>query len=257
MTSTGRRQLLSLVVAAVVGLAGIGAALLTFRGQEANRSARPTATASPSVPASGPTTLAAAPSGSATAAADRGPRVGPDSMRAQALTMPLPRPHFVLTDTAGKRYDFAARTAGRVTLLYFGYTRCPDQCPTTLADIAMALRRTTPDVRAGIKVVLVSIDPEYDTPDRLGAYLRRFNPDFVGLTGTPAQVRAAQRAAGVAQVTAAQANERNPASPAHGSGVLIFTSDDQAHWAFSPLLPVGDIGHDLPLMVARSAHPHS
>jgi protein SCO1/2 len=119
------------------------------------------------------------------------------------------------------------------------------------------LRRSTRDVRDGVQVVLVSIDPQYDTPARLRDYLRRYDPDFIGLTGTPAQVRAAQRAAGVPQVTAAQANETNAASPAHGSGVLIYTRDDQAHWEFPPSLPVGDIRHDLPLMVARPAHPHS
>jgi protein SCO1/2 len=144
-----------------------------------------------------------------------------------------------------------------VTLLYFGYTRCPDQCPITLADIAMALRRTTAAVRKEVRVVFVSIDPGYDTPDRLGDYLRRYDRGFVGLTGSAKQVRAAQRAAGVPQVTAAQANEANAASPAHGSGVLVYARDDQAHWVFPPYLPVGDIRHDLPMMVERSAHPHS
>ena len=57
------------------------------------------------------------------------------------LNLPLPRPDFVLTDTRGRRYDFAARTRGRATLLYFGYTNCPYQCPTAMADIAVALRK--------------------------------------------------------------------------------------------------------------------
>ena len=60
---------------------------------------------------------------------------------------PYQRPSFTLTDQAGASYDFAAQTAGRPTLLFFGYTNCPDICPTTMADVAIALRSVGPGGR--------------------------------------------------------------------------------------------------------------
>ncbi|MGH8970657.1 MAG: SCO family protein, partial [Actinomycetes bacterium] len=106
---------------------------------------------------------------------------------------PLHRPAFALTDTAGRPYDFAARTRGTLTLLYFGYTRCPTECPTTLATVASALRGMPAAQRQQVTLVLVSTDPARDTRPVLREYLHRFDPAFVGLTGTPAQVAAAER----------------------------------------------------------------
>jgi protein SCO1/2 len=107
------------------------------------------------------------------------------------------RPTFVLRDTAGNRYDFAEQTSGRPTLLYFGYTNCPDECPTAMADIAGALRTTASDVRRRTRVVFVTTDPARDTPPVLREWLDRFSSDYVGLVGTQAEVDAAQRAVGV------------------------------------------------------------
>jgi protein SCO1 len=111
---------------------------------------------------------------------------------------PVPdRPDFVLRDTAGNRFDFRAETAGRPTLVYFGYTNCPDECITAMADIAAALRRVDPEVRERTKVVLVTTDPARDTPPVLRAWLDRFSTEFIGLVGTVEEVDAAQRAAGI------------------------------------------------------------
>ena len=81
------------------------------------------------------------------------------------------RPSFVLTDTTGERFDFRAETGGRPTLLFFGYTSCPDECYTAMADITTALRTTPPDVRDRTQVVFVSVDPARDSPDRLRTWL--------------------------------------------------------------------------------------
>lgn len=111
---------------------------------------------------------------------------------------PVPgRPRFVLRDTEGKVFDFYAETRGRPTLMYFGYTHCPDECPTAFADIAAALRTVTPQLRDMVKVVLVTTDPVRDTPAVLRAWLDKFSPDFIGLRGTTDEVATAQRAAGV------------------------------------------------------------
>jgi len=107
------------------------------------------------------------------------------------------RPSFVLRTTAGERYDFGARTAGRPTLLYFGYTNCPDECPTAMADISAALRVTPADLRESVEVVFVTTDPARDTPQVLRRWLDGFSEDYVGLVGTQQEVEAAQEALGV------------------------------------------------------------
>lgn len=112
---------------------------------------------------------------------------------------PVPgRPDFVLRTTEGTSYDFQAETAGRPTLLYFGYTNCPDECPTAMADIAAALRSTPAELRAEVEVVFVTTDPERDAPPVLRRWLDGFSQDFVGLVGTQAEVDAAQEATGIA-----------------------------------------------------------
>lgn len=107
------------------------------------------------------------------------------------------RPSFVLTDTAGRRYDFRSETAGAPTLLFFGYTRCPDVCPTAMADVAAALRASAPEVRERTKVVFVTTDPARDDARTLRRWLDTWSPAFVGLRGTPEEVRAASAAVGV------------------------------------------------------------
>jgi protein SCO1/2 len=115
---------------------------------------------------------------------------------------PVPdRPSFVLTDTAGDPYDFLAETGGRPTLVYFGYTNCPDECPTAMADIAAALRRSEPDLREEVEVVFVTTDPERDSPEVLRQWLDKFGDGFVGLVGTQEEVDTAQRAVGIRPAT--------------------------------------------------------
>ncbi len=131
---------------------------------------------------------------------------------------PTPKPSFVLTDTAGERYDFAARTDGKLTLLFFGYTSCPDICPVQLSQIAEVLQQM-PDVAARTEVVFVGVDWERDTPERIRSYLDRIDPRFVGLTGTPEELRAAQEAAGVPPAFI------EDGTVAHASWVIAYAPD--------------------------------
>jgi protein SCO1/2 len=105
----------------------------------------------------------------------------------------LPRPKaigdFALIDAHGRPYTRADLTR-TPTLVYFGFTRCPDVCPTTLAKLAQARRQAA---LAALRVLFVSIDPERDTPGAAGLYAHAFDPSFEGVTGTPAQIRAVAR----------------------------------------------------------------
>ena len=94
---------------------------------------------------------------------------------------------FRLTDHTGKpRGDADFR--GRYMLIYFGFTFCPDICPTTLAVMAEALDKLGPDAKK-IVPILITIDPERDTPQVLAEYVKAFGPSFVGLTGSVAEIK--------------------------------------------------------------------
>lgn len=165
--------------------------------------------------------------------------------RGLELQPPQPRPTFTLTDTAGRPYDFAARTRGAPTLLFFGYTHCPDVCPTTMADVATALRGTPEPLRSSVRVVFVTTDPARDTGPVLAAWLRNFDADlggrFVGLTGTATAVAAAQAAARV-QVA-------SDGGQTHSAELLLYGPDDYARVAYVAGSAPDDLRRDLPLVV--------
>jgi protein SCO1/2 len=73
---------------------------------------------------------------------------------------------------------------GKLVLIYFGYTFCPDICPATLANAAQALRELGPQAEE-VQVIMISLDPERDTPEKLARYMAHFHPSFIGVTGTP------------------------------------------------------------------------
>ncbi len=171
---------------------------------------------------------------------------GPDDVYAGFdLAEPYRRPSFTLTDATGAAYDFKAQTAGRPTLLFFGYTNCPDICPTTMADVAVALRSVDPAVAEQVQVVFVTTDPDTDTPAVLGEYLGRFDADlpvgFVGLTGDQEAIEQAQLAAGV---PLAEDDGR-----AHSALLLLYGADDAAHVAFDSGNTSRDIATDLAVVV--------
>jgi protein SCO1/2 len=106
-----------------------------------------------------------------------------------------PAPELALTDQFGDPYSIAD-DKGKVTLLYFGYTICPDLCPTTLNDFSIIKEDLGP-LADRTRYLLVTIDPERDTRERMAEYLGFFDPTFVGLTGTQEQIDAAVQAYGV------------------------------------------------------------
>ena len=164
------------------------------------------------------------------------------------LANPYRRPSFTLTDDHGKPLDFKAATAGIPTLLYFGYTRCPDVCPTTMADVAVALRGVDKALATQTRVVFVTTDPAHDTPAVLGEFLHRFDADlpqkFIGLTGTQAAIDAAQLSAGVPQA--------EDGGKTHSALLLLYGKDDAAHVAFDQGNTPRDIAADLKRVAAAS-----
>ncbi|MET3930196.1 cytochrome oxidase Cu insertion factor (SCO1/SenC/PrrC family) [Lysobacter sp. OAE881] len=95
---------------------------------------------------------------------------------------------FRLTDQDGKAVT-QATYAGKPALMYFGFSSCPDVCPTDLARIERIARRVQQDSGVAVTPIFVTIDPERDTPAKMKTYVSIFGKDFVGLTGTPAQIK--------------------------------------------------------------------
>ena len=98
-----------------------------------------------------------------------------------------PAPDFHLVDQYGKIFNLS-NYRGRAVVLFFGYTHCPDICPTTLANIAAAMRRLGSKAPAKIQVAFVTDDPARDTPQTLGRFTSLFDPSFLGLSGTSTQM---------------------------------------------------------------------
>lgn len=100
--------------------------------------------------------------------------------------------------------------SGRLVLIYFGYTFCPDICPTTLSAVLEARALLSPEERQKTALLFVSVDPQRDTPAHLKTYLEFFDPEFVGVTGSPAQIaEVAARYGVIYSVQAAQGENTN------------------------------------------------
>ncbi len=161
------------------------------------------------------------------------------------------KPALTLVDTSGARYDLDAETRGKVTLLFFGYTHCPDECPTSMADAAQALRMVSPSVAAQVKVVFVTTDPWRDTRSVLRRWLDRFSPSFVGLTGTPTQIAGAEVRVGMPisrREPAKKSDHVGGYSVNHFAAVFAYGRDGRLETLYPSQVPPADIAADLPVL---------
>ena len=105
---------------------------------------------------------------------------------------------FVLRSASGPVDTKTLR--GKVLLIYFGYTHCPDVCPASLAAGAQALNTLSPEERGKVRLIMVSVDPERDTPERLKEYTAYFHPEMLGVTGSAEEIAAAAKAFGAGYI---------------------------------------------------------
>ena len=140
-------------------------------------------------------------------------------------------PALRLHDSRGNAFDLAAER-GRTVMVYFGYTHCPDVCPTTLADFAQA-RRLLGAKRDRLRFVFVSVDPERDTPAGTESYAWQFDSTFVGLAPTAAQLDTIKTAWGFAVV-----REEMPGMSGYGvthpAGVFLIDRGGRVRFVFAP-----------------------
>lgn len=160
---------------------------------------------------------------------------------------PTEKPSFTLTDTDGEPYRFDTETDGQLSLLYFGYLNCPDVCPVHLAQIAEVFD-SMPDVARETEVVFVSVDPQRDSPEEIREFLDRFDTRFVGLTGTPEELKAAQEAAGVPPATITGEGEDYTVD--HAGWVLAYSPDGLNHAIYPFGTRQTQWNNDLPILAA-------
>jgi protein SCO1/2 len=192
----------------------------------------------------------------ATGCADRR-EVSPSGYVGAELSTPRPKPEFVLTSMHGGDWDFRRETDGHLTLLFFGYTHCPDVCPVHMANIAAVLDRLPADISSGVRVVFVTTDPARDSAQRLRQWLGNFSPSFVGLTGTQEQVTRAQIAAGLLPASRDTADTAADYAVGHAAQVLAYTPDNLERVEYPAGTRQEDWAHDIPLLVQVGSKPSS
>ena len=165
--------------------------------------------------------------------------------RGGMVSPPLPKPKFTLTDTSSAAFDLGSKTQGYATLVFFGYTNCPDMCPLQMRTIAQALRELPAGIANQFKVVFVTTDPDRDTPQVLRTYLDGFDKSFIGLTGTQAAIDAAQIAAHMPPAKKSAARPNGAYDVGHGVFVLAYTKDNLAHMVYPVGVKKEDLAHDL------------
>ncbi len=176
---------------------------------------------------------------------------GPDgtgAYRGSPLPEPLPRPDFTLTDTEGRPFSFRDRTEGHPTLLFFGYTWCPDICPVHMANIGQVLEEMPGALARRFRVVFVTTDPERDTPERLREWLGRFHRSFIGLRGSIEEVNAIQASLGLPPSFRGEPGPDGFYEVGHAAAVIAFAPDGPARLRYPFGTRQSDWAHDLPLL---------
>ncbi len=166
------------------------------------------------------------------------------------LAEPYTKPDITLTDTSGRDFRFDTDARRPVVLVLFGYTHCPWVCTRVLSDLATALHPLDPGTRRKVQVLFVTVDPDRDTPARLGAWLTRFDPTFLGLVAPLSVVRALGQDLGV-PVTGPTSSGPDY-TVGHGAQVVGFGPDGTAHIIWMPGTPPAGLRADIVRLASSS-----
>ena len=175
-------------------------------------------------------------------------------LKAGVFDPPRLAPEFSLRGSDGADFRLS-RYRGKVVALGFGYTFCPDVCPTTLAELAQARKKLGADAR-DFQVIYVTVDPERDSAARLKAYLSAFDDSFLGATGTAEQLAGVRKAYGIS--IAKKTVEGNPSAYlVHHSSFVYFIDREGRLRAMLPFggRTVDDIAHDIRALMKSERKP--
>ncbi len=160
------------------------------------------------------------------------------SFKGAVITPPWHAPEINLTDHNGQNFTLSSQR-GKVVLLYFGYVNCPDECPLTMAHLKLA-RESLGDQAKDVQVAMVSTDPARDTPQALKNFMAHFDPTFLGLTGTPAELQKVWKDYGVT-VEAGGAT--------HSTFLYVIDPAGDIRETFLPTAEPTDIARDISLLL--------
>ncbi len=167
------------------------------------------------------------------------------------LADPYDLPDQTLTDGTGRPYNLKTSPTKPVLLLFFGYVHCPDVCRAVLAEVATALQRSEAGVRQEIQVVFITTDPARDTPAAIRAYLDRFDPGFIGLTGDLATIKKIAHRVGV-DISGTKKLPSGGYDVAHSAQVIGFDAARRGVVLWTPENSITDLKHDYALLVQRA-----
>jgi protein SCO1/2 len=169
--------------------------------------------------------------------------------RGGVLDPPRPAAEITLRTHDGTEFRLS-RYRGDVVAITFGYTFCPDVCPTTLAELAQVRARLGPGGQR-LRVAFVTVDPERDGPERLRAYTQAFDRTFVGLTGSPEQLAAVQKAYGVVAKKQAVRGTAAAYLVDHSALVYVIDAEGRLRLMFPFGTPIDTMTHDIGLLLRR------
>jgi protein SCO1/2 len=172
---------------------------------------------------------------------------GPAQFKGALLTPSRPAADFSLITQDGTEFRLS-RQRGKIVALWFGYTSCPDVCPTTLAELIQAQQRLGKDGHR-VRIVLVTVDPERDTPSRLREYVQAFGGAFTALTGKPEQLAATRKAYGVVAEKRVVAGTSAAYLIDHSAFVYIVDPAGQLRLMFPFGMSIDEMAHDFKLLL--------
>lgn len=173
-----------------------------------------------------------------------------EGFQAKSIAGLMPPLQFELTSDEGRRLS-AADSDGKVRLMFFGYTSCPDICPLTLGRLSAVLHELPPEQREQVRVLFVSVDPRRDTVDKLHDYVGYFGEQVVGLRGEEAALRELAKR----YRTTFGYGEPDPSGfyeVSHSSGVYVFDRQGRARLLFRPEDSIASMAADLQKLLSET-----
>jgi len=175
----------------------------------------------------------------------------PDSTKSEPfggslLDPPYSKPDVTLTTMDGQPFPLRKATAGRLMLLYLGYTHCPDQCPIWLNSVARAREQIGSGTGSRLQVLFVGVDLKRDTPDAMRKYLGAIDPTFTGLTGTPDAIASLNKALYFAPVQIGEPDGTGDYEVRHYARPVAYSPDNMGHRLYGWDTPARQLKKDLP-----------
>ena len=158
------------------------------------------------------------------------------------ISPPMPAADFALESAEGP--VTRADLAGKVVPIFFGYTSCPDVCPTTMLRLASALEQLDETARERVQVVFVSVDPERDSPERASAYAEAVSPGFIGLSGTAEQIADVAAQYGI-YYAKAEGSDATGYLVDHSATVTVLNRNGRVELLWSPTVDAAGMASDL------------